>query len=397
MNDKQSNASTHPDDHDGTSFVDLLMVAARSKRLIIGLPFIAALITFVIAFLIPPTYRASVTLLPPQQAQTGAAALLSQLGGAAGIVAGAAGLKNPGDVYIAMLKSRTVADSLIKQFDLQKAYEVDSVEQVRKELERNTSVNASKEGLITITVDDGDKARVAKLANAYVDELVKLTRVLAVTEAAQRRLFFEQQLEQAKNKLTAAEVKLKSGLEKNGIISVDADSRASVEMVARMRAQATAKEIQLNAMRSFVTSNNQHYKVVQQELSSLQAELSRLENGRGTGTPSADKTFAGLDNIKTLREVKYQQMLYELLAKQYEAARLDEARDSSVIQTLDPAIVPEKQFAPKPLRLAVISALLAFFGALTLVYARDAFVRSTRTSAAAGKWSEFRSQLKQDR
>ena len=379
MNDNHSSVLHQHDQHEAASFLDLLAVFRKNKKLIFSAPLVAAVLVFGICLILPPTYRASTLLLPPQQAQSATAALLSQLGGAAGLVAGAAGMKSPADIYVGMLKSRTVADRMISRFDLLKVYGTDSTEKARKELELNTSVNVGKDGMIAITVDDGDKARVALLANAYVDELTRLTRVYAVTEAAQRRLFFERQLEQAKDKLAAAEVALKRGLETKGVISVDADSRAMVEIVARLRAQATAKEIQLNSMRAFVTENNQEYRQTQQELNSLRAQLNQAESGREGGTgPVSAKPLGGLENIKTLREVKYQQMLYELLAKQYEAARLDEARDASVIQTLDPAIVPEKQFAPKPLRMAVIAALLAFFAVLGVVYGRDAIARASR-------------------
>lgn len=381
MNDTHSSVLAMPGQRGSTSLLDFLAVLARNKKLIFGAPLVAAVLVFGICLVLPPTYRASTLLLPPQQAQSTTAALLSQLGGAAGLVAGAAGMKSPADIYIGMLKSRTVADRMIKRFDLLKVYDTASMEKARKELERNTSINVGKDNLITVTVDDGDRARSAQLANAYVDELTRLTRVFAVTEASQRRLFFERQLEQAKDKLAAAEVQLKQGLETNGVVSVDADSRAMVEMVARLRAQATAKEVQLNAMRAFVTENNPEFRQTQQELQSLRAELNRTEGGR-EGVVSS-KSLGGLENIKTLREVKYQQMLYELLAKQYEAARLDEAREASVIQTLDPAIAPEKQFAPKPLRMAVIAALLAFFGALTVVSARDALARARREQEGA--------------
>lgn len=381
MNDNHSSVLAMSGQRGSTSYLNLFAVFGRNKKLIFGTPIVAAVLVFGICLVLPPTYRASTLLLPPQQAQSTAAALLSQLGGAAGLVAGAAGVKSPADIYIGMLKSRTVADRMIKRFDLLKVYDTDSMEKARKELELNTSINVGKDNLITVTVDDGDKNRSAQLANAYVDELSKLTRVFAVTEASQRRLFFERQLEQAKDKLAAAEVQLKQGLETKGVISVDADSRAMVEMVARLRAQATAKEVQLNAMRAFVTENNPEYRQTQQELQSLRAELNRAEGGREGGVSA--KSLGGLENIKTLREVKYQQMLYELLAKQYEAARLDEARDASVIQTLDPAIAPEKQFAPKPLRMAVVAALLAFFGALMVVYGRDALARVRREHEGA--------------
>jgi tyrosine-protein kinase Etk/Wzc len=346
---------------DEASLFDLLFVFAKNKRLIFGLPVVVAVLTLGISLLLPVTYRASTTIMPPQQAQGGAAALLAQLGGAMGAVASATGIKNPSDLYIGMLKSRSISDKLVARFDLLKVYDVTSLEKARKELELNTSINSSKEGFITVSVEDNDKSRVAAIANAYIEELSTLNRTLAITEASRRRLFFEQQLEQAKNNLAAAESALKKGIDVSGVVSVDAESRAVVETVARLRAQVSAKEIQLNAMRQFVTANHQDFKRVEQELFSLRGELDRLENGSAGASGAGDKAPGGLENIKTLRQVKYNQMLYELLAKQYEAARLDEARDASVIQTLDAAISPEKQYSPKPVRLTAIAFVIGFF------------------------------------
>jgi uncharacterized protein involved in exopolysaccharide biosynthesis len=375
-------------------FFDILLVFAKNKKLITGLPVAVGLLTLVVSFALPPTYRATTTILPPQQAQSGAAALLAQLGGAVSAVASASGIKNPGDLYIGMLKSRTISDKLISRFGLLKVYDLTSAEKARKELEKNTSISSGKDGFITVSVEDDDKARSAALANAYIEELTNLNRTLATTEASRRRLFFEQQLEQAKNNLATAEAALKKGIEANGVVSVDAESRALVETMARLRAQVSAKEIQLNALRQFVTENHQDFKQTEQELLSLRAELNRLENGASGDHTGDGKTPGGLENIKTLRQVKYNQMLYELLAKQYEAARLDEARDASVIQTLDPALPPEKAYSPKPVRLSVIAAIIAFFVALLIAYGRDAISNSMREKTVAEKWETIRMQFR---
>lgn len=372
------------------SLFDILLVFAKNKRLILGFPLVIGLLTLLVSFALPPTYRASITILPPQQAQSGAAALLAQLGGAMSAVASASGIKNPGDLYIGMLKSRTISDKLISRFGLLKVYDLTSLEKARKELEKNTSVSSGKDGFIVVSVEDDDKTRSAALANAYIEELTSLNRTLAVTEASRRRLFFEQQLEQAKNNLASAEVALKKGIEVNGVVSVDAESRALVETMARLRAQVSAKEIQLNALRQFVTENHQEFKQAQQELLSLRAELNKLENGTSVDQMGSEKIPGGLENIKTLRQVKYNQMLYELLAKQYEAARLDEARDASVIQTLDPAVPPEKAYSPKPVRLAVIAAIIGFFIALSIAYGRNTISRFMCEKTVAEKWDAVR-------
>jgi len=376
--------------------IDVMIVLAKRKKLVVGLPLVAGVVALGIALALPPVYRSGTTLLPPQQAQSGAAALLSQLGGAAGMVAGAAGLKSPNDVYVGMLKSRTVADRLIKRFDLMKAYGTESPELTRKELEANTAINAGKDGLMTIEVEGKDRKAVADLANGYVDELMQMTKTLAVTEASQRRLFFEKQLELSKNNLAAAEVSLKQALDTRGVISVDAESRGLLETVGRLRAQASAKEIELDSMRAFVTGQNPEFRRTQEELTSLRAELGRLENGRGpagaNGAPPANK--AGLDNIKLLRDVKYHQMLYEILARQFEMARLEEARDSSVIQVLDPALVPERSVKPKRAAIVLISVAIASFLAVALAFLLEVTQGPWRDRARFEKWNTLSAYLR---
>lgn len=395
MNQMQSTALPPTPDAGEREFsvLDILIVLAKHKKLIIWLPVVAAIASAAISFALPNVYKASAKLLPPQQAQSGASALLSQLGGAAGALAGAAGLKNPNDLYIGLLKSRTVADKLIAKFDLQKAYDVETMDKARAILEGNSNLVAGKDGLISIEVESEDKKLVAQLANGYVNELVSLTKVLAVTEASQRRVFFERQLEQSKDNLAKAEMALKGALDTRGVISVDADSRAIVETVGRLRAQISAKDIQLSAMKAFVTTNNPEYKRAQEELISLRAELSKLENGRPAlaGDVEADPAKqVGLENIKILRDVKYYQMLYELLAKQYEVARLDEAKDTALIQVLDPAVEPERKFKPKRSILILLSTILAFIAAVAWAFMAEARKRILADSDGKAQWEQFK-------
>ncbi|MDB5963117.1 MAG: hypothetical protein JWP59_4411 [Massilia sp.] len=376
--------------------LDLLIVIAKHKKLVIGLPMVAGIVAAAVSFALPNVYRASTKLLPPQQAQSGAAALLSQLGGAASMVAGAAGIKNPNDMYIGMLKSRTVADRIVHKFDLQKVYDEETLEKTRRVLEENTTVLAGKDGLISIDVEDKDPKRVAQMANAYVAELTDLTKVLAVTEASQRRLFFERQLELAKDNLAKAEMTLKRTLDTRGVISVDSDSRAIVETVGRLRAQISAKEIQLSSMQAFVTTDNQEYRRAREELNSLRNELSKLENGRpelSTGSGGDVKNQVGLENIKTLRDVKYFQMLYELLAKQYEVARLDEAKDNAVIQVLDPAVPAEQKSRPKRAIIILMSMLAGFFAALGWSFVVEIKARALAIPEGRARWARLKTLI----
>lgn len=378
--------------HENPEFIDFFILAVRKKKFIIGFPLVVALLTAGITMLLPDVYKASAKLLPPQPAQSSASALLSQLSGVAGVASGVGGLKNPNDLYLGMLRSRAIGDKLIKRFDLLTVYDTTSLEKARRRLAENTMVTSGKEGLITIDVEDENRKLVPQLANGYVEELLKLTKVLAVTEAGQRRVFFERQLEMSKANLEKAELTLKDTIGSRGVISVDSQSRAVVETVGRLRAQISAKEIQLGSMRAFVTTNNPEFKRAQEELHSLRAELFKLENGRpDAAAPAGDNV--GLENIKILRDLKYHQQLYELLSKHYEMARLDEAKDASVIQVLDPAIEPERRVGPKRAVLVVVATVLAFFFAVSVVLLRELGRVALQRPRHAAKWRELKSSL----
>lgn len=376
------------------SLMDILIVLARHKKLIFGLPLLIAVLAAGISLVLPNSYKASTRLLPPQQAQSGAAALLSQLGG---VAASATGLKSPNDVYLGMLKSRTIADKLIARYDMKRAYDTNSQEKARRVLAESTTIASGKDGLITIEVEDERKEVVAGIANGYVEELLKLTKVLAVTEAAQRRVFFEQQLEKSKNNLAAAEMTLSGSLDSRGVLSVDGASRAIIENIGRLRAQISAQEIQLSSMRAFVTTANPEYKRAYEELLGLKSELFKLENGRVGGPAVGQQTAnrqVGLENVKILRDVKYYQMLYELLAKQYEIARLDEAKDSSIIQVLDAAMEPEQKFKPKRAIIVLLSAVIALFVAIVAAFIIESRKRALQLPGGADQWNEFRALLR---
>jgi len=384
---------------DQIHLLELLIVLAKHKRIVLGLPLLAALAAVVISLLMSNIYTGTTRILPPQQNASAASALLNQLGGALGglgaAVGGSIGLKNPNDLYIGMLKSRTVADNLIKRFDLNKVYRQELQSDTRTVLGGNTSILAGKDGIITIEVDDKDPKRAADLANAYVDELIKLTKVLAVTEASQRRLFFENQLLQTKDSLTAAEIAARQGLQKGGLAQVDAQGRSMVEVTARLRAQISAKEVQLGAMRTFAAEGNPELQRTQEELQALRRELARVEGSSPIALVGKGETSggSGLDNLGRLRDVKYYEFLYELLAKQYELAKIDEAKDATVIQVMDPAIEPDKKSKPKRLQIVLLAAVGALIAGILAAFIREAVTKAARDPQEADRLRSVRSYL----
>ncbi|WP_426104735.1 Wzz/FepE/Etk N-terminal domain-containing protein [Massilia sp. TSP1-1-2] len=372
--------------------VDWMLVLVKHKKLVFGLPVLVALLALGLSLLLPNVYTATTKLLPPQQAQSGTAALLAQLGGASSLAAGIAGVKSPGELYVGMLNSRTIADKLIARFGLKSRYGASSLDATRQQLAGSTVVNVGKDGMITIAVADKDPQFVAQLANGYVEELQGLNKLLAITEASQRRLFFERQLAAAKDNLARAEMSLKGAMDTGGVISVDSEGRAILETAARVKAQISAKEVQLGAMRAFVTPQNPEFQRASEELNSLRSELAKLEGGRPPAGRPSGTGQAGLENIQSMRDLKYHQMLYELLAKQYEAARLDEAKDASLIQVLDPAAEPERKSGPNRPLIVVVATLLALFAAI--LWAFFVAARQRSMAALAARRDELQSQLR---
>lgn len=367
---------------DEISLLDLAITLAKHKKLILGVPMIAAIVVAIYSFIIPPTYTADTQMLPPQQ-QSSASAMLSQLG-ALGGMAGVAGIKNPNDTYVAMLKSRTIQDNMIKRFKLQAVYKTKTPETTRKALNGATTVKVGKDGIIGISVDDKSPQRAAMLANGYVDELQQLTQVFAVTEASHRRLFYEKQLLQAKQNLGDAEIALKQLQEKTGIIHLDAQAQLGIGTAAGLKGQIAMREVELGAMRTFATGNNPDYIRIQQTLSGLKAQLNKVETG--TVVPSKVPE-AGLEYIRKVRDLKYAETIYEMLAKQFEMAKIDEAKESSVIQVLDKAVVPEQKSKPKRTMMVLLSAIATGF--LTILYA---FIKEALNNAKKDTQTEAQLQ-----
>jgi len=380
------------------SLLDLLIVLAKHKRVVLGVPFGVAIAAAIVSLLLPNIYTGTTRVLPPQQSASAASALLNQLGalgGLAGAAGGAIGVRNPNDLYVGMLRSRTVADSLIARFDLGKVYQQELQSNTRLALQGNTAIAAGRDGIITIDVDDKNPKRAAELANAYVDELMKLTRVLAVTEASQRRLFFERQLLQVKDNLTAAEIAARQGLQKGGLAQVDAQGRSMIEVTARLRAQISAKEVQIGSMRTFAAEGNPELQRTQQELEALRRELARVEGSSpavaaGKGELSGS---SGLDNLGRLRDVKYYEFLYELLAKQYELAKIDEAKDAAVVQVMDKAMEADRKSKPKRGLIIALSALASLFLAAIAAFVIEASARAKSAPIHVARLEALRRHL----
>ena len=362
------------------SLLDLLIVLARRRWDLLAGTAAAAALAAIISFLLPNRFTATTVILPPQQNTSSAVALLGQLGSVNPLasLAGSLALKNPNDLQVAMLKSRTVEDAMIDRFNLMALYREKQKSDARKAFEKVVDIeDGIKDGLIRISVTDKDPRRAAEMANAYVEEYKKFSATIAVTEASQRRLFFEQQLVQAKEDLANAEEALKQTQQKTGLIQLDGQARAVIESVAQLRGQVAAKEVQIRAMHQFASEQNPDLQLAEQELAGLQSEVARMgaASGRSSGDflmPKGSVPAAGLDYVRKLRDVKYNETIFELLAKQFEIAKIDEARQGSVVQLVDKAIPPDKKSSPKRLLIVACSAIAGFVLAIFWVLFSEA-------------------------
>lgn len=334
------------------SLLQLVIAIARHRWMILKIALGTAILGAIVSLLLPFEYTATTTLLPPQQNSSAGAALMSQLGGLgsmASLAGGALGLKNPNDLQVALLQSRTVEDAVVNRFHFLNLFHLKFQSLARKKLERMAKIDSgAKDGLIHISVTDKDAKRSADIANGYVDEFKKFSATMAMTEAAQRRVFFEGQLLQAKDNLAAAEESLKASEQKTGMIQLDSQARAAIELVADLRGQIAAKEVQIAGIKSFATGENPELQLAQQQLAGLQAQLASLgAQGGDLMIPKGSLQQSGLEYVRKVRDVKYYETIFDLLAKQFEIAKVDEAREGSVVQIVDLAVTPDRRSFPQ--------------------------------------------------
>jgi tyrosine-protein kinase Etk/Wzc len=351
------------------SFEELITLLSRSRGLIGWTVLATTLVSALIAFLLPVEFTAEAVIMTPQQSESSLSSMAQIAGGGSlsglGLLS-AFGLRNPSDLYVGIVQSRTIADVLIDRFHLMEVYDYKTKQQTRKRLAQNTTIKTGKDTLIHIAVRDHDPKRSAAIANAYVEQLALRNSKVALTEASQRRLFFELQLVKEKNLLAEAEVLLKETQQKTGLLVPTGQAEMMLRSAAQLKVEILSREAQLSAMKTYVSDTNPRYVAIKQQIGTLQSELISLQKGPpGTGNsdelPVGKLPQVGLEYIRKYRDVKYHELLYEALAKQFEAARLDEAKAAPLIQVIDDAVVPERKSWPPRIVIILSSAMLALF------------------------------------
>lgn len=395
--------SVPPGEQEDLTFLDVLLIVTQRKKLVTIVTAICAGIALILAFALPPSYTATVIILPPQGNTSMSSMLASQPAGVGSAVSGMAGsmlgMKNINDMYVSVLKSRTVEDAVIQRYGLQSEYRNAYLAETRKALERHTKIDGStKDGLIRLNFSDRNSNRAAEIANGYIEQFRDLSEHLAITEASQRRVVFENQLEKTKIDLENADEALKRTQLSTGMVQVDGQARAMIESAARLRAQIVAKEVQIEAMRSYAGDENPALTQAQTELDGLREQFNKLVGSKGGSAddlflPKGEVPQARLEYVRRLRDVKYYEAIFDVLAKQLELAKLDETREGALIQIVDPAVPPEQKSFPKRGLFTLAGLALGFTLGIMLALLEGGLARMQHNPVTKGKLDLLRRSL----
>ena len=394
-------------EEDDVNLLDYWRVIRKQRRMLIRLFCSAVLLAMVVSLLMPKVYESTASILPQIDSKEGLSGLgglgsllaLSGSGGAGGAGALAQGLgitlpgmpATPTDIFVAMLKSRIMADAVIKQFDLMKLYNDKTMQDARKDLESDTTIKVSKEKVIKVTVEAKNPQLASDIANFYVANLDRLNRTLNVTKSGQNRVFIEKRLVETKTNLVKAEEALREFQTKNKAVHLEAQGRAAIEAAAMIQAEISATEVQLQVMEGYLTLDNPDVVRMRSSLGELKKQLTLLEFGKGgKGQLPGDRMHPAFITVPSLaieyarlfREVKVQETLYTMLTSQYEQAKIAEARDTPSVQVLDQGVPAEKKSRPRIGLNMVIAGVLALFLGIFLAFFLEYLERVKRASAA---------------
>ena len=352
----------------------LLQVLAKRKKLILFVCLATALLSAAYSLTLPSIYTATVKVLPPQKEGVGLSSMLGQMGGGIAMLAG--GAKGGGDteLYLGILKSRSVGEAVIRRLDLTRVYRVPSERRAWIKLDQAVKAQAGKEGIISISTEDTDPKLSALLANTYADELGRTLVRLNLSKAGSEKLFLEKRLDVVKKDLKAAEEDLRNFSQRNKVVKIEEQAGASVTGVARQKMEIEKKEVELAMLRASQTEGSYAVQTLQAGIQKMKAGLAKAagRGGTGEGIPSIGNVpEIGLEYGRKLREFKTQEAIFEQLTKQYELAKLNQAKDSSSLQVLDEAVVPDVKSRPRRATLVVMSTLVAFFCSVFLAYALE--------------------------
>jgi len=371
-------------------FLDLLTMLGEEKWVVVGVTVVAIVVGVVISLVMTPIFSSTAVIMPAQQGgggtAAGALAQLSQLPGL-GALGGISSGKSSDQLYVALMRSQTVQDAVIKRHDLRKRWGSRSIEEARLSLTKAVSIGVDKQsGLIAIIAQDTDPRFAAELANSHVEELHKMLDRVAITEAQQRRMFYENQISKTQANLAAAELRYRQAQESSGIQVTSMLAESTLRTSAELRSKITSLEISLQASSQFVTAKNPDNQRVASELTALRARLAQLEQGSGRDivTPRQQET------MQAFRELKVQESMLDAFVRQLEIAKIDEAKEGAPVQIVDVAIPAEIRSFPQRTKMVIAAASLGLGIGFILALLRSGARRIDRDEASRGRWRVLR-------
>lgn len=373
MTDNKNTSNINPVHSDNFNLLDYIEIIVNNLRMIIHNTFFAVLIAIVISLCIKNKYRSTAMILPPQQDSGMMGMMLGAMtGGTSGGIADLLGKGTTADLYVSILKSNAINDKIIDRFKLMDLYKEEYRTKMYKSLEKDVAISAGKkDGIISISVMNKDSKLAADIANAYIEELEKSTISLNIKDAKDNMGYLEKRITKTKIDLSTAEENLKRFQSKNKALSVTEQVKATIDGISQLRAQLAMKEIELSALQRQFTDSSQEIKNTKNLIANIRSQIATLEGKGGKASSSIPSIGAvpklGEEYVRLMREMKTQEVIFELLTKQYEIAKLTEAKDIITIQVLQKARAADKKVTPKRSLIVITSAVAAGF--LSLIYA----------------------------
>jgi tyrosine-protein kinase Etk/Wzc len=377
QNNQIPNTPNSQIDDDEINLMDILLVIAKYNRFILAFTAVSAMLAFVYALRQPVMYTSNALILPPQASMSQTSILMGQLsslglGAGLGLGSGSGSGASTG----MLIKSQKLAYQVVKRLDLQSLYKVKNVEAARSALASVTKVTINKDGSILIECSDKDPKMAALLASTYVEELDRFNNTIAITNASRMRLYLEKQLKLANETLANIELAMEDSQKNTDLTPLEVQGGTMAALVATIRSQITANEMQLASLRVYATEQNPQYQKTILSLAVLRAKLQKLEGANevsdndGGGIKKASKTGSVFFN--NMRDLKYQQTLVETLKKQYDIAKMDEAKDANLIQVINEPLIPEQPSKPQRDLIISIGVILGLLFSIILAFIRNA-------------------------
>jgi capsule polysaccharide export protein KpsE/RkpR len=377
--------------------------------------FYGFLASLLLAFLIPVRFESTAQLMPPDSSQSGglamaAAAISGGAGGLGGIASEMLGLKSTSDIFVGILSSRTVQDKLIQQFDLRKLYGDRRMEDARKDLAKRTDISVDRKSqIITLTVTDHDPRRAAAMGEAYVAELNRLVAELSTSSARRERIFLEERLKAVNQDLEAAEKEFSQFSSRNTAIDIKEQGKAMVEAAATLQGQYIAAQSELEGLKQIYTDNNVRVRSVKARIGELKRQLEKLggkgEQASEASGQQADFLYPSIRKLPLLgvtyadlyRRTRVQEAVFETLTKEYELAKVQEAKEIPTVKVLDSPNIPDKKSFPPRLLIMLLGTALVFAGSTTWIFGKEVWdqtdVTDTRKAFAQEVFATVKASL----